>query len=207
MMQIIDSVEQGSPEWKALRLGIVTCSEIECLMVNGKGEGGFGEGALSYMNQLIGERITGQEAGSWGGNWYSDNGHTCEPIAIDLYCARTEADPAVISHPAIIMNHGCGYSPDGVVGDDGLLEVKTKIPKKLVDVILSGAVPKEHVAQIQGGLWVSGREWCDFIAYWPGMPLVPIRMQRDESYIAKMAVRVAQFYKMLDERLERVMAA
>ena len=58
-MQIITEVQQGSQEWLALRLGIITCSELECLLVNGKGEAGFGAGAFTYMNTLIGERITG----------------------------------------------------------------------------------------------------------------------------------------------------
>lgn len=71
----------------------------------------------------------------------------------------------------------------------------------------SGEIPKEHVAQCQGGLWTSEREWIDFISYWPGIPLFVKRAYRDEAYIRKLSERVSTFYEILDERMERVMEA
>ncbi|WP_330113961.1 lambda exonuclease family protein [Pseudomonas sp. JS3066] len=201
-MEIIRDIEQGSQEWLNLRLGIITCSELECLLVNGKGTAGFGAGALTYMDTLIGERITGEAADPFQGNRHTERGHELEGKARDLYVARTGAE---LDQVAIILNHGIGYSPDALVGADGLDEIKTKLPKFQVSVILDGEVPKEHIAQCQGGLWVSEREWIDFISYWPGMPLFIKRMHRDEAMIRKIAERVKTFYELMEERMERVM--
>lgn len=201
-MQIISNVEQGSAEWLALRLGIVTASELDCLLVNGKGQAGFGAGAFTYMDTLIGERITGEAADSFQGNRHTERGHELEGVARSLYEAREEVETQQVG---IILNHGIGYSPDTLVGADGLTEIKTKLPKFQVGVILSDEIPKEHIAQCQGGLWVSDREWIDFISYWPGMPLFVKRAYRDEVMIRKIAERVATFYELLDERMNRVL--
>jgi len=201
-MQIITEVDQGSPEWLALRLGIVTCSELECLLVNGKGEAGFGTGAFTYMNTLIGERITGEAADPFMGNRHTERGHELESVARKLYEQREEVETNQV---AIILNHGAGYSPDSLVGDKGLTEIKTKLPKFQVEVILSGEIPKEHVAQCQGGLWISEREWIDFVCYWPGMPLFIKRAYRDEAMIRKLSERVRTFYEILDDRMNRVL--
>lgn len=203
-MQIVRDIEQGSADWLALRLGIITCSELECLLVNGKGEAGFGAGALSYMDQLIGERITGEAADPFQGNRHTERGHELEGVARELYEARTDATTEQVG---IILNHGVGYSPDSLVGADGLTEIKTKLPKLQVGVILAGEIPKEHIAQCQGGLWVSEREWIDFISYWPGMPLFIKRAYRDEALIRKIDERVNAFYDLLEDRMARVMTA
>ena len=201
-MQIITEVQQGSPEWLALRLGIVTCSELDCLLVNGKGEAGFGAGAFTYMNTLIGERITGEAADPFQGNRHTERGHELEGVARMLYEQREEVETKQV---AIILNHGAGYSPDSLVGPKGLTEIKTKLPKFQVEVILSGEIPKEHVAQCQGGLWVSEREWIDFVCYWPGMPLFIKRAYRDEAMIRKLSERVKTFYEILDDRMNQVL--
>lgn len=201
-MQIVTDIEQGTPEWLAMRLGIVTCSELEALLVNGKGEAGFGVAAFTYMNQLIGERITGEAAELTFATRATERGHELEAKARDLYMAREEVE---LFSAGIILNHGCGYSPDALVDLDGLVEIKTKLPKFQVDVILSGEIPKEHAAQCQGGLWVSEREWIDFISYWPGMPMFVKRAYRDEVMIRKIAERVKTFHELLEERMHRVL--
>lgn len=213
-MEILN-LEQGTPEWHEARLGIVTMSELHTLLVNGKGPGGFGAGAFTYMNQLIGERITGEPADVFQGNRHTERGHELEPVARELYVQRTGATD--IEHVGIIRSdvvckatgeiHKVGYSPDSLVGSDGLAEVKTKLPKYQVEVILSGEIPKEHIPQCQGGLWVSDREWIDFISYWPGMPLFVKRAYRDEVMIRKIAERVEAFYEELENRMAAVMAA
>lgn len=203
-MQILNDLEQGGDAWHAARMGIVTMSELQCLLVNGKGPGGFGAGAISYMSQLIGERITGEPADAFQGNRHTERGHELEPIARDLYCERTGNE---VQEVGIILNHGAGYSPDSLVGGDGLTEIKTKLPKYQVEVLLAGEIPKEHIAQCQGGLWISEREWIDFISYWPGMPLFVKRAYREEKMISLIAERVEAFYAEMDRRMEMVMAA
>lgn len=204
MMQIVREVQQGSADWLALRLRIVTCSELDCLLVSGKGPAGFGAGAMSYMDQLIGEAITGEAAELPFTTKATERGKEYELLARNLYQIREEVE---VEEVAIILNHGMGYSPDGLIGENGLIEIKSKLPKFQVGVILAGEVPKEHVAQCQGGLYVSEREWIDFVSYWKGMPLFVKRMYRDEAYIAKLAERVATFNELLEERMARVLEA
>lgn len=202
-MQVIKDIEQGSIEWLSIRLGIVTMSELECILVNGKGEGGFGVAAFTYMDQLIGERITGEAAELPFTTRATARGHELEVVARELYESREDVQT---SQAAIILNHGVGYSPDSLVGDAGLTEIKTKMPKFQVAVILAGDVPKEHMAQCQGGLWVAEREWIDFVSYWPGMPLFVKRMYRDEQYIRNLSERVQRFNEMLEDRMARVLS-
>ncbi len=199
---IVLMMPQGSDEWLQARLGIATASELECLLVNGKGEGGFGVAAYTYMDQLIGERITGEAAEIPFQTKATIRGHEQEGIALGLY---EDIEGVSVTSAGIILHHGMGYSPDGLVGGNGLIEIKTKLPKFQVGVILSGEVPKEHVAQCQSGLWISGREWIDFISYWPGMPLFIKRMHRDEALIRKMEERVTTFYEILEDRMNRVL--
>ncbi|WP_422154405.1 YqaJ viral recombinase family protein [Vreelandella titanicae] len=203
-MQVL-SMEQGTPEWLAARLGRVTMSELKALLVKGKGPGGLGTGAITYMHQLIGERITGELAEPFQGNAHTRRGHELEGVARALYCDATgEPQPQEVG---LILNHGVGYSPDSLVDANGLLEIKTKLPKFQIEVLLSGEIPDEHVPQCQGGLWVSEREWIDFVSYWPGMPLFIKRAYRDDIMIRKIAERVEAFYEEMERRISQVMAA
>lgn len=203
-MQIL-TLEQGTPEWHAARLGIVTMSELKTLLVKGKGPGGFGTGAISYMHQLIGERITGEPSDAFHGNAHTQRGHELEPVARELYQEATGLPR--LEQVGIILNHGVGYSPDCLVDSNGLAEIKTKLPKYQIELLLEGELPQEHVAQCQGGLWVSEREWIDFVSYWPGMPLFVKRAYRDEALIRTIAERVEAFYEEMERRMAQVMAA
>jgi len=203
-MQIL-TLGQGTPEWHAARLGIITMSELKTLLVKGKGPGGFGTGALSYMHQLIGERITGEPSDVFQGNTHTQRGHELEPVARELYQEATGLPR--LEQVGIILNHGVGYSPDCLVDSRGLVEIKTKLPKYQIELLLNDELPQEHVAQCQGGLWVSEREWIDFVSYWPGMPLFVKRAYRDEAMIRTIAERVEAFYEELERRMVMVMAA
>ncbi|WP_346796057.1 YqaJ viral recombinase family protein [Halomonas sp. Bachu 37] len=203
-MQLL-TMEQGSPDWLAARLGRVTMSELKTLLVKGKGPGGFGTGAFSYMYQLMGERITGELAEPFQGNVHTRRGHALEGVARELYQDATGEPEA--REVGLILNQGVGYSPDSLVGENGLLEIKTKLPKYQIEVLLNGEIPTEHIAQCQGGLWVSEREWIDFVSYWPGMPLFIKRAYRDDILIRRIAERVDAFHEEMDRRLAQVMAA
>nr|WP_298967324.1 lambda exonuclease family protein [uncultured Halomonas sp.] len=203
-MQVL-TMEQGTPEWLAARLGRVTMSELKALLVKGKGPCGLGTGAITYMHQLIGERITGELAEPFQGNAHTRRGHELEGLARALYCDATgEPQPQEVG---LILNHGVGYSPDSLVGANGLLEIKTKLPKFQIEVLLSNEIPDEHIPQCQGGLWVSEREWIDFVSYWPGMPLFIKRAYRDDIMIRTIAERVEAFYEEMELRMSQVMAA
>lgn len=201
-MQIITGIAQGEPEWLALRAGIFTMSNASLLEVNGKGEGGLGAGAITYMHQLIGERFTGEVEG-FSGNSHTERGHEVEEIVKSgMYVGGQEHK---CSDVTIILNHGVGYSPDWVVGDDGLLEVKSKMAKFQVGILLNKEVPSEHIGQLQGGLWVSERDWIDFISYSQGMPMFEKRVYRDEKYIKNLSEKIKVFYEVMEQKIEAIL--
>lgn len=182
--------EQNSPEWIAARLGVPTASAFADVLAKGEGKT-----RGKYLRVLAGEILTGEPNPDRYENDNMKRGHAMEDDARAMYAFQFDADPV----PVGFMRRGrVGASPDRLIGDDGLLEVKTKFPHLLLDVLERDRLPPEHVAQVQGQLWVSGREWCDFIAYWPKMPLFRIRVYRDEDYITNLAAQVKTFIADLD---------
>lgn len=99
-----------------------------------------------------------------------------------------------------------GASPDALIGQDGLLEIKTKLPHLLIEALLKGEFPPEHNAQCQGQLWIAEREWLDLAIYWPGLPIMITRAHRDETFIAELSAAVAQFNEELDRTVAHVAA-
>jgi hypothetical protein len=100
-----------------------------------------------------------------------------------------------------------GYSPDGLVGDDGLIEIKSRRQKKQLTTVLDGQVPTENMAQIQCGLLVSGRAWCDYLSYSGGMPLYPVRVEPDERWFKAIKDTAAQFEQTATEMVAKYEAA
>jgi len=191
-LQIID-VEQNSPEWMQARCGIVTASTFAKVLSQGK-DGGASVGRRDLMLKLAGEILTGEPAPEGYRNTDMDRGHEQEPEARALYALRYDAPERV----GFIRNGRKGASPDSLVGNNGGLEIKCAIPSVQIDRLLKGRVPPEHVAQVQGTLWVSEREWWDFMSYCPGLPPLVVRAHRDEAYIAQLAKAVDAFNDELD---------
>jgi hypothetical protein len=179
--------EQGTDEWFACRLGIPTASCFKDVLAKGQGKT-----RRTYMLKLIGERLTGECQESYS-NAHMERGHVMEEEARNLYEFQNDVE---VEQVGFIRNvdFQAGYSPDGVVGESGLVEIKSKLPHLQIDVLLLGELPSEHKAQVQGGLWVSEREWCDFVSYWPKLPLFVKRVYRDEKYINDLASAVAGFW-------------
>lgn len=197
-VEIIDC-EQNTPEWMAARCGVITASNFACLLMKGKA-GAASETRRKYLYDLAGERLTGQTAEGWGGNKHTERGHVMEPDARNLYAFQTDSDPKRVG----FMRRGnVGASPDSLVGEVGLLEIKTKLPRLQLEVLEAAAVPSEHIPQLQGQLWVSGREWVDFVSYWPGLPIFIKRVQRDEEFISKLAAAVDSFESELQALVNR----
>lgn len=176
--------EQGSDEWRRFRLGIPTASMFSAILAKGEGKT-----RATYMRRLAGEILTGQPAETFQ-SWEMERGTRMEAEAREAYAALVGGD---IQRAGMFRNHLAGCSPDSLVGDKGLLEIKTKKPEILVAVIEKDVFPAEHVAQCQGALWVCEREWIDLAAYYTGMPLFVKRAQRDEEYIANLAREVEIF--------------
>lgn len=192
---IIYDVEQGSPDWHAVRAGIPTASEIHKLTMKGR-SGEPSKTRREYQLRLLGERITGAVIQTWSGNEHTERGHLWEPEARALYGLLREVRPQTIG----FMRRGrVGASPDSLIGEEGLLEIKTKLPHLVLDCALTGLVPADHIPQIQTQLWISGRKWCDFLAYWRGLPPFICRVERDDAYIATLDAAATAFNDELDQ--------
>lgn len=197
-LQIIDC-EQGSPEWFAARAGIPTASMFDTVCAKGRG-GAESKTRKKYLYQLAGERITGQPMENYS-NGYMERGKAMEGEARDLYAMVNDCEPQRVG----FMRRGdAGASPDSLIGPDGLLEIKTKAPHLQIEVLLADRLPPEHVDQVQGQLWISGRSWCDFVSYFPGMPLFVARVHRDEKHIATIKAEVEEFNAEMAALLVRI---
>jgi putative phage-type endonuclease len=175
-------IEQGTDEWHALRRGIVTASAISKLLTaTFKPAANDTNRALLY--QLLAERILGESDQSF----YNDDmarGNVLEPYARDLY-ATHRAPVVECGFVTLATSAGTlGYSPDGLVGDDGLIEIKCPRPKTHLRSLLTGEIPAEYVPQLQTGLAVTGRAWCDYISYAPGLPLFVQRCHPAPAVVA-----------------------
>lgn len=190
----IFNFDQNSPEWFEARRGVVTASRFSDVLAKGQGIT-----RRKYLLTLAGEAITGEVAESYS-NAHMERGHAMEADARNLYSLMHDVEPELVG----FMRCGrIGASPDSLVGLDGLLEIKTKLPHLLLDVLDKGKLPSEHVAQVQGQLFVSGRQWCDFVAYWPKLPLFHVRVERDEAYISNLSQAVDAFVGELDQIIQR----
>ncbi len=191
---------QGSDEWKLARLGLATASAFATVQAKGRG-GGDSVTRRKYMLSLIGERLTGESVEGYS-NDHMERGKEMEATARQQYAFARDVEPSLVG---FIRDTGkrAGCSPDALVGDDGLLEIKTKLPHLQLEVLLEDRLPPEHVAQVQGALWVTGRKWVDFVSFWPKLPIFIKRIPRDEAYIAALAIAVQDFNAEMDQLQER----
>ena len=199
-MNIIETCEQGSIEWLSLRLGKITASRVKDVLTKGRGTSPS-KTAESYMMELIAEILTGNskpffenDAMRWGTE--------TEPQARAMYAVNNDfvdvKEVAFVEH-----NEFIGISPDGLVGDDGLLEVKCPNTTTQLKRALSDDYSADYKAQIQMQLWVTEREWCDFLSFDPRLECsagyLQQRVFRDEEYIEEMKTKVYAFVEKMNE--------
>jgi putative phage-type endonuclease len=190
----MSDIIQGSDEWKALRLGKVTASRVADVVA--KTKSGYSASRANYMAQLIAERLTDTVAESYT-NAAMQHGTETEPEARDAYCfyqGVTVEEVAFVAHPKIDQ---AGASPDGLVGADGLVEIKCPNTATHLETLLGRAVPAKYETQMQFQMACTGREWCDFVSYDPRMPenmrLFIKRLPRDDKRIAELESEIASF--------------
>lgn len=199
MLEVIDC-EQGSAEWFEARAGIPTASEFSTVLAKGK-EGGASIMRAKYLRQLAGEILTGEPAPEGYSNGHMERGKLMEDDARQLYSLITDEEPQRVG---FIKNGRAGASPDSLLGAIGGLEIKTAIPAVQIDRLQRGTLPPEHRAQVQGCLWITGRQWWDFVSFWPRLPPLIIRVERDEEYIAQLAKAVDAFNEELDAIVQSI---
>lgn len=193
-LQIIDCA-QNSPEWLEARRGVVTASQFSAVLSKGEGKT-----RKAYMNRLAAEIITGEPLETFK-SMEMERGHAMEAEARDLYCFQQGMNTDCVG---FIRDGRKGCSPDALIGTDGILEIKTQRGDLLIETIIKDEFPKDHVAQCQGALWVTGRKWIDIAVYWPGLPLFVKRSTRDETYIQSLATEVDRFNAELDAVVAKI---
>lgn len=200
MIEIIDC-PQGGGEWLAARSGIPTASMFHTVLAKGV-TGGESKTRREYMLKLAGERLTGQPMTNYS-NGHMERGRLMEEEARRFYTFLTDLEPQTVG---FIRNGEKGCSPDSLIGEDGMLEIKTAMPHILISYILSDDFPPVHKAQSQGQLWVAERDWIDLIVYWPGLPPFVRRAHRDTPYINKLSAAVDQFNDELAGVIDKIHA-
>lgn len=196
---------QGSPEWLAARCGRVTASRIADLMARTKT--GWGASRANYMAELVCERLSGNPATCFINDamrWGTEQ----EPFARAAYASHAGVEvveTSFVPHPEIAM---CGASPDGLVGPDGLVEIKCPNTATHLDTLTSGTVPEKYVLQMAWQMACAGRDWCDFVSYDPRLPermrLWVKRVERDVSLILSIEREVVAFLGELDAKLAQL---
>lgn len=189
-------VQQGSEAWVRLRLGIPTASMFDRIVT----PGGKPSGKLTqekYRMALLGERITGVTDSDFKSSWM-ERGSIVEEEARDYYDLQRGFD---VQKVGFVMNDAgtVGVSPDALVDAEGLMEIKC--PKAGVHIgylLKSGSAYEEYRVQVQGQLWITGKQWCDVISYHSAMPMALNRINRDEEFITFMAAGIMKFSDVLE---------
>jgi len=202
-MRIVDC-EQGSPEWFAARCGVASASRFGAIMATIKS----GESAerRNYRTDLVVERLTGRPLDAFTTKAMLQ-GIEREPDARRAYEARTGNLVEEVGFCRLI-DLDAGASPDGLVDDDGGLEIKCPERSAHLRYLQQEAEPPEYTWQIQGGMWVTGRQWWDFASYNPDFPenlqLIVRRIKRNDEAIAKLEAEVKRFLAEVSAEVERV---
>ena len=203
---MIEMMDQGTEEWFTIRIGKVTASRVAD--VSAKTKTGYSATRDNYMAQLICERLTGQKGESFT-NAAMQHGTDTEPLARAAYEALKDVlvdEVGFVPHPSIIM---AGASPDGLVGDDGLLEIKCPNTATHIETLISKTVPGKYNTQMQFQMACTGRQWCDFVSFDNRLPaelqLFVTRVPRDEVFIRLIESEIVQFLAELDDKINKLM--
>lgn len=197
--RIYRDVVQGTEEWKRLRLGIPTASQFHRIVTP---KGAPSKSQEAYRHELIAERLLGEEMDDFESKWMT-RGKETELEAVNYYELQRGVD---VERIGFILNDArtVGASPDGLVGDDGLAEIKVCKPSTHVGYLLQdGSAYAEHMIQAQGQLWIAQRPWNDLVSYCPGLPSAIHRVERDEVFIKALEKEMREF----SEKLEALFAA
>ena len=198
-------MEQRSPEWFAARLGKVTASRVADIVA--KTKAGYSTSRANYMSELIVERLTGSvtdfyqnSAMLWGTN--------TEPLAraaYEAFAGELVEEVGFVPHPTIPMS---GASPDGLIGDAGLLEIKCPNTSTHIETVLSQEASAKYITQMQWQMACTGREYCDFVSFDPRLPaemsIFVRRVMRDEVLIKSLEEEVSKFLAEIDEKIATI---
>jgi putative phage-type endonuclease len=198
---------QGSEAWLQARLGKATASRIADIVA--KTKSGWGASRANYEAELVAERLTGIPAESYT-NGAMQHGIDTEPQARAEYAFAAEVDVievGFVDHPRIAM---AGASPDGVIGDDGLVELKAPNTATHLRTLFGEPIAAKYITQMQWQMGTTGRLWCDFCSFDPRLPdyarLFIKRIYRDDNMIADLETEVRLFLEEVRAKTEQVRA-
>lgn len=194
---IIHDLQQGTPEWDAVRVGKFTASNIHKLFM-GKSTKGYND----YINRIVYERITGQKPESFESEWMA-RGTELEAEAISAYEMLTF--DKVVPVGFIELDEWRGCSPDGLVGQDGMIQVKCPKWSTLIDYHLTGKIPEDYIYQMQYEMYISCRKWNDFFCYHPNLKPFLKRIVLDMNrfpFLFEQEINVAQ--KEVEKRIAKI---
>jgi putative phage-type endonuclease len=198
-------MEQRSEDWFAARLGKVTASKVADVMA--KTKTGYAASRETYITQLVLERITKTKAEGFTSQamqWGIDQ----EPFAraaLELHQGYLVQETGFVPHPTIEM---AGASPDGLINEDGICEIKCPESKGMVETLLTQKVPQKYYAQMQFQLACTGRQWADYCVFDPRMPekaqLFVARIDRDNRYIAEIEAEIVKFLAEVNSQVKQL---
>ena len=201
----MSDIEQGTDEWFAIRCGKVTASRVADVIATTKS--GYSASRANYEAQLICEILTGKPAESFT-NVAMQWGTETEPLARAQYELKTGNmvnQVGFVVHPMIEQ---AGASPDGLIGEDGCIEIKCPNTSTHLDTLLSQKVPSKYITQMTWQMVCTGRKWCDFVSYDPRLPenlqLYIERIELDEDYAKKLQNEVVMFLVEVNEKVEKL---
>lgn len=200
--------EQGTDKWLKERLGKVTASRIHDMIA--KTKTGWGASRANYAAQLVAERLTGTPAETFS-NAAMKWGTEMEPDAravYEFYSGNPVSEVGFVPHPVISQS---GASPDGLVGDLGLVEIKCPQTATHIETLLGGVIPGKYIHQMQWQMACAGRQWCDWVSYDPRLPesmrLFTKRLDRNGGMILELEAEVKAFLAEIDETVSKLKAA
>lgn len=197
-MQILN-LEQNSQEWLDARKGVVTASAFSKVITPAKGD--KSTSAKSYMYELIAEKL-GATNESYSNEW-TERGHELEDMARSTFEFVTDLKVDL----AGMIKTDCGKigcSPDGLIGEDGGLEIKCPKASTHVKYLIDGNLPLEYKTQVQGSMMVSERKWWYFMSYHPELPPLILKIERDEEFIAKMRSHIDDLLIEIEENMKKI---
>lgn len=183
-MQVIKDIEQGSQEWLRMRLGVATASNFDKIITS---TGVESKTLKDYAFELASDSLLTEPEASFQSEAMI-RGNELEEEARSYYSFVTDNK---VEEVTFIKKGNIGYSPDGLIGDNGLIEIKCPLKKNHLKYLIDNKLPTKYKAQVQGGLYISEREYCDFISYHPlfkdEKKMLVIRVKRDEEFIKKLS--------------------
>lgn len=171
---------QGDEAWHTIRRGLLTASEMKHILTPAKLAYASNEKERSHVYEIAAQRISNYTEPCYIGDDML-RGQEDEIYARIAY----HENYAPVQEVGFVTNDSfgftLGYSPDGLVGDDGLIEIKSRRQKFQIETIIDGGIPAEYTLQVQTGLLITGRNWCDFISYSGGLPMAVVRVMPDKA--------------------------